>query len=135
VVIDAVWSWIDGHPDEAALLYTQLPGATDEVTKLRRQFEEQHVRQASGYFSPSRPGRSSATRRSVEALLARTLVDLLISVHSMRLSGGPLSAERGDQLRAAVHRLAARLVTPEAVTASPLLGTPVLRRVVAPRTR
>jgi AcrR family transcriptional regulator len=111
VVIDAVWSWIDDHPDEAALLYTQLPGATPQVTKLRQQFEEQHVQQAFVYFAGGRRGRPTAARRSVETLMAHTLVDLLISVHTMRLSDGPLSASRSEHLRAAVHRLAGRLVS------------------------
>jgi hypothetical protein len=42
--------------------------------------------------------------------MARTLVDLLVSVHTMRLDGGPFADERGDRLRQAVHRLAVRLV-------------------------
>jgi AcrR family transcriptional regulator len=108
--IDAVWTWIDTHPDEATLLYLQLPGATRQVTTLRQQFEEEHAAQAFGYFRGSRRGRSSAARRGVETLTARTLVDLLISVHTMRLVDGPLSRDSPDQLRAAVHDLAARLV-------------------------
>jgi hypothetical protein len=38
------------------------------------------------------------------------LIDLLISVHTMRLADGPLSGEPSSKLRKAVHELAARLV-------------------------
>lgn len=110
-VIDAVWDWIDAHPDEATLLYLQLPGATRQITMLRQEFEEVHAERAFGYFAGHGRSRPSAARRSLETLTARTLVDLLISVHTMRLVDGPLSNESGQQLRAAVHRLAARLVS------------------------
>ena len=110
-VIDAVWDWIDAHPDEAALLYSQLPGATPQVTALRQGFEEQHVQQAFRYFSGSQGERPATVERAVETVLARTLVDLLISVHTMRLAGGPLGREPSRKLRTAVHRLAGRLVS------------------------
>ncbi len=109
-VIDAVWDWIDTHPDEATLLYLQLPGATPRIAVLRQEFEEVHADRAFGYLAGSQAGRPAAARRAAEKLTARTLVDLLISVHTMRLVDGPLSAEPDAQLRAAVHRLAARLV-------------------------
>jgi AcrR family transcriptional regulator len=109
-VIDAVWDWIDDHPDEATLFYLQLPGATRQITTLRQEFEEEHVRGAFGYFPHGGRTRTSAARRAVDTLTARTLVDLLISVQTMRLADGPLSLEADDELRAAVHAVAARLV-------------------------
>ncbi len=113
-VIDAVWSWIDEHPDEAALLYLQLPGATRQITTLRQEFEEKHVQRAFGYLGESQPrGRVPAARRSVESLTVRTLIDLLISVHTMRLADGPLSNESGPKLKKALHELAGRLVANE----------------------
>ena len=110
-VIDAVWNWIDDHPEEATLLYLQLPGATRQITTLRQEFEEQHVQRAFGYLGGEGRGRPSAARRAVETLTVRTLVDLLISVHTMRLVDGPLSGEPQAKLRAAVHDLAKRLVS------------------------
>lgn len=111
-VIDAVWDWIDTHPDEASLVHLQLPGATRQIAALRQEFEDLHVQRAFGYIDPPESrGRSSAARRALETLSARTLVDLLISVHTMRLADGPLSGERSDQLRAAVRDLSHRLVT------------------------
>lgn len=109
-VIDVVWDWIDEHPDEAALLYAQLPGGTRQVTTLRQEFEEQHIQRAFVYFGDPAEGRTAAGRRSVETMTARTLVDLLMSVHTMRLADGPLSTESNAELRKAVHRLAGRLV-------------------------
>lgn len=110
--IDAVWTWIDTHPEEATLLYLQLPGATPQITTLRQEFEEQHVRRAFGYFGGGGTRkRVSPARRGVESLTARVLVDSLISLHTMRLADGPLSNESGKQLRRAVHDLGARLVS------------------------
>ncbi len=110
-VIDAVWDWIDTHPDEATLLYLQLPGATRQITTLRQEFEQLHVERAFGYIGGAGSrGRSSAARKSIETLSARTLVDLLISVHTMRLADGPLSTESSGKLRAAVRDLTHRLV-------------------------
>ena len=110
-VIDAVWEWIDTHPDEATLFYLQLPGATPQITTLRQEFEELHVQRAFGYIgSTATRSRTSAARRARETLSARTLVDMLISVHTMRLADGLLSAEPGDKLRRAVRELTHRLV-------------------------
>lgn len=109
-VIDAAWDWIDSHPDEATLFYLQLPGATRQITTLRQEFEEAHVQRAFGYLPRGIRTRSSAARRAIDTLTARTLVDLLISVQTMRLADGPLSLEANDKLRAAVHQVASRLV-------------------------
>ena len=109
-VIDAVWHWIDNHPDEATLFYLQLPGATRQIITLRQDFEEIHVQRAFGYLPANGRARPSAARRAVETLTARTLVDLLISVQTMRLADGPLSAEPSERLRKAVHTVAKRLV-------------------------
>ncbi|MEZ5375094.1 MAG: TetR/AcrR family transcriptional regulator [Acidimicrobiales bacterium] len=110
-VIDAVWEWIDEHPDEAALLHLQLPGATRQITKLRQDFEDKHVQRAFGYLGESTSrGRVSAARRSVESLTVRTLIDVLISVHTMHRADSPLSNESGAKLRQALHALAGRLV-------------------------
>ena len=110
-VIDAVWEWIDTHPDEATLVHLQLPGATRVITTLRQEFEELHVQRAFGYLDHGGSrGRTSAARRAVETLSARTLVDLLIAVHTMRLADGPLSDEPSEKLKAAVHELTHRLV-------------------------
>jgi AcrR family transcriptional regulator len=108
--IDAVWNWIDTHPDDATLLYLQLPGATRQITMLRQEFEEQHMARAFGYLSKDSRGRTNAARRGVETLTVRTLVDMLISVHTMRLAHGPLSSESSSELRTSLHDVVARLV-------------------------
>lgn len=111
-VIDAVWEWIDTHPDEATLIYFQLPGATSQLTTLRREFDDLHVRRALGYLgeSPTRR-RPSAARQAAATVAARTLVDMLIAVHTMRLADGPLSGESSQRLRKAVHDMSRRIVT------------------------
>lgn len=110
-VIDAVWTWIDEHPSEAGLLYVQLPGATRQIATLRQEFEEQHVQRAVGYINDTESRRRvPAARRAVESLTARTLVDLLISIHTARLAEGPLSSYSHSNLRRETHELVQRLV-------------------------
>lgn len=110
-VIDAVWTWTDEHPAEASLFYVQLPGATRQRATLRQEFEEQHVQRAVGYINDTESRRRvPAARRAVESLRARTLVDLLISVHTARLAEGPLSGHSHANLRRATHELSLRLV-------------------------
>jgi AcrR family transcriptional regulator len=111
-VIDAVWGWIDTHPDDAALIYYQLPGTTRQITTLRQEFDDLHVRRAFGYLV-SKNGtthRLSAGRQASEIIAARTLVDMLIAVHTMRLADGPLSGETSHSVRKAVHVLSQRIV-------------------------
>lgn len=113
-ITDAVWEWIDSHPDEATLIHLQLPGATPQITTLRHEFESRHVQRAFGYLSPPSRSRASAARRAVETLSLRTLVDLLISVHTMRLADGPLSREHNAKLRKALHTVSGRLIAIDA---------------------
>ena len=113
--IDAVWEWVDTHPDEATLVHLQLPGATRQIATLRQEFEDLHVQRAFGYFGPAEDrGRPTAARRAIETLTVRTLVDLLIAVHTMRLADGPLNGEPSDELRAAVRQLTHRLIAIDA---------------------
>jgi AcrR family transcriptional regulator len=109
-VIDAVWEWIDSHPDEATLFYLQLPGATPQISTLRQDFEELHVQRALGYIASGNRSRPSAARKALETLSARTLVDMLISIHTMRLGDGVLRGEPADKLRRSIHDLSHRLV-------------------------
>jgi AcrR family transcriptional regulator len=114
-VIDAVWQWVDDHPDEATLVHLQLPGATRQISTLRQEFEELHSNRAFGYIADGEPrARSSAARRAVETLSVRTLTDALISVHTMRLGDGPLSSDRGPALLRAVRNMSHRIVTVDA---------------------
>ncbi len=111
-VIETVWEWIDEHPDETTLMYLQMPGATREITELRRGFEERHVRGASVYLRES-SGRnwSPAARRGIESLIGWTLVDLLMSVNTMRLGEGPLADDDPADVLEATKRVTDRLVT------------------------
>lgn len=114
-VIDAVWEWVDTHPDEATLVHLQLPGATRQITTLRQEFEDLHSNRAFGYIGAGEQrGRASAARRAIETLSVRTLTDALISVHTMRLGDGPLSADKGAALLKAVRDMSHRIVTVDA---------------------
>jgi AcrR family transcriptional regulator len=109
-VVDAVWEWVDTHPDEATLVHLQLPGATPQIATLRHDFEERHMQRALGYLGADASDATPAQRRAVEMLTVRTLVDLLMAVHTMRLAHGPLSGEESTRLLATVRALTHRLV-------------------------
>lgn len=108
--IDAVWNWIDSHPAESTLLYLHLPGAVLQTNTQRVRFEEQHMEQAFSYFMAGAEDKPSPADRAIQTLLARCLVDMLISVHTMRLGDGPLTRHADKSLRSAVRTVAARLV-------------------------
>jgi AcrR family transcriptional regulator len=111
-VIDAVWDWIDEHPDEAALVHLQLPGVTRQTTTMRQDFDDLHVRRAFGYIGDGDAARArvSPARVAAETLSARTLVDMLVAIHPMRMVDGPLSGESSANVRKAVHRLSRRIL-------------------------
>jgi AcrR family transcriptional regulator len=110
-VIDAVWDWVDENPDPARLVHLHAPAATRQAAALRREFDELHVRRAFDYLSDGANGTvPSARRRAVATLAVRTLVDMLIAIHPMRMPGGPLADCSPEALRAAVKSLSTRLV-------------------------
>ena len=110
----AVWDWIDDHPAEASLAYAHLPGATRQMSVLRREFDDLHVRRAFDYLSvhPGATQSPSNTARHAAATLAvRTLVDVLMAVQHVRMSGeGSLPKESPADLRAAVRAVSSRIV-------------------------
>jgi AcrR family transcriptional regulator len=108
-VIDAVWIWVDEFPDSAALMHLHTPVATRRSAELRHEFDELHIRRAFAYVN----GEATAlgTSRQAKATIAlRTLVDMLIAIHPMRLPGGPLSTLPPNQLRKAVKQVSDRLL-------------------------
>ncbi len=66
-VTDAMWDWLEGHPDEGQLLYSHLPGTTPHARALWEEFEARHVRQALDYLEEvrgPRPGYSAAANKA-----------------------------------------------------------------------
>lgn len=112
-VIDAVWDWIDEHQHSATLAHSHLPGATRQMTQIRQDFTERHVQRAFDYLGPGATRqRNTAARAGAANLAMHTLVDTLISVHAMRLEGGPLHGLPSEAVRREVHRIAEALVIP-----------------------
>ena len=109
-VIDAVWDWVDENPDPATLMHLHTPAATRQAAQLRREFDELHVRRAFAYLRDGGSDTPSAHRMAVATLAVRTLVDVLIAIHPMRMPGGPLSGCSPAVLRDAVKALSTRLV-------------------------
>ena len=110
-VIDAVWEWVDENPDPAKLMHLHSPAATRQAAQLRRDFDDSHVRRAFAYVGDaSRSDTPSGLRLGVATIAVRTLVDVLIAIHPMRVSGGPLGDCDAIELRHAVQSLASRLV-------------------------
>jgi AcrR family transcriptional regulator len=48
-VIDAVWDWVDEHPERAQLVYLHTPAATRQAADRRQDFDDLHVRRAFSY--------------------------------------------------------------------------------------
>lgn len=112
-VIDAVWAWTDTHPDEAALVHLHIPGVTRQAALLRQEFEELHVRRAFAYLPEGAQANTETpanARHAAATLAARTLVDVLMAIHPLRLADGPLSDQPSDELRAAMRVISSRIV-------------------------
>jgi hypothetical protein len=110
LAIDAVWDWIDEHPQAASLVHVQLPGATRQLSSIRQDFLELHERRAYDYLNTDEDRRPPAARTAAGTLQMRTLIDSLMAVHAMRLADGPLSRLSPKALRAEVQQLARRLL-------------------------
>jgi AcrR family transcriptional regulator len=108
-VIDAVWEWVDDNPEPAKLMHLHTPTATRQAAALRREFDDLHVRRAFAYLADD-PTELTKARMGAANLAVRTLVDMLIAIHPMRMPGGPLHGCSPKALRAAVKDMAARLV-------------------------
>jgi len=112
-VIDAVWDWIDANPAEAALVHAQLPGGTPQMSTIRQEFQDRHVQRAFDYVENDWPKHlRPVARMGVATLHLRTLVDMLVSVQSMRMEEGPLSKLSPRALRREVHRVAHDILMP-----------------------
>jgi AcrR family transcriptional regulator len=107
--IDAVWEWVDANPGPATLMSLHTPSATRKAAELRHEFDELHVRRAFAYLDDS-PSRSSAAHQAEATLAVRVMIDLLISIHPMRLEGGPLSSYPSAELRKVVKQVSTRLL-------------------------
>ncbi|WP_072802375.1 TetR/AcrR family transcriptional regulator [Rhodococcoides yunnanense] len=112
-VIIAVWVWVEAHPNEARLLHYHLPGATAETSVLRREFEETHVQRAFDYLPPGpvpSTKRAAALEHASHTLSTRTLIELLMTIHALRLSEGPLSKHASKSLSRAVVAVGERII-------------------------
>lgn len=115
LIVAAAWDWIGQHPDHARILYTHLPGTTQQAQVIRREFEEQHIQRAYAYARQTPPEerrhRTAAAAHAASRLSVRTLISMLIAIHPMRLDGGPLSRRSPKALRAAVQVVSERIVS------------------------
>ncbi|MGA9870006.1 MAG: TetR/AcrR family transcriptional regulator [Rhodococcus sp. (in: high G+C Gram-positive bacteria)] len=112
-VIIAVWNWVEAHPDESRLLHYHLPGATTEASSLRREFEEVHVQRAFDYLPASQvpaTKREAAIEHATHMLSTRTLIELLMTIHALRMDEGPLSKHASKSLSRAVVTVGQRIV-------------------------
>jgi AcrR family transcriptional regulator len=107
-IIEAVWRWVDENPDPAQLIHLHSPAATPQAAQLRRAFDDLHAQRAFAYLSTDQP--DSPRRRALTSLGVRTLVDVTIAIHPMRMAGGPLSDCSPKALQQAVKALSERIV-------------------------
>ncbi|MCZ4078888.1 TetR/AcrR family transcriptional regulator [Rhodococcus sp. H36-A4] len=112
-VLVAVWHWVEAHPNESRLVHYQMPGATSGAATVRREFEDQHIQQAFEYLSPSpvpATKRAVAIEHASHSLSTRSLIELLMTVHSLRMDGGPLSKHPSKSLLRALVAVSSRIV-------------------------
>ena len=109
-VIDAVWEWVDENPEPATLMHLHTPAATRQAAQLRREFDDLHTRRAFAYLDGIGSDVQSPLRVGVATLAVKTLVDVMIAIHPMRMPGGPLSNCSPKALLAAIKALSTRLV-------------------------
>lgn len=112
-VILAVWKWVEVHPDESRLLHYHLPGATADASALRREFEEVHVQRAFDYLPPGpvpSSKRAAAVEHATHTLSTRTLIELLMTIHALRMDEGPLSKHGSKGLSRAVVAVGERIL-------------------------
>jgi AcrR family transcriptional regulator len=114
-VIEAVWEWIEQHPDEARMFWLHTSGATSQARIIRQQFEQRHVQRAFDYVSSTaglpRSRRSAAARHAAQTLAVRSFISSLIYVSVLRLPGGPLAELPSDALRKAVIEVTPRFIS------------------------
>ncbi|SNT46862.1 TetR/AcrR family transcriptional regulator [Rhodococcoides kyotonense] len=109
----AVWHWVEAHPDESRLMHYHLPGATAATANLRRDFEGVHVQRAFDYLLPSdvpTTKRAAAVAHASHTLAIRTLIELLMTIHALRMDDGPLSRHASKTLSRAVVDVGERIV-------------------------
>jgi AcrR family transcriptional regulator len=112
-VIEAVWDWIEAHPDEARMFWFHVLGGTGQARMIRQQFEQRHTQRAFDYVdSAARPRsrRSAVGRHAAQTLAVRALISTTVYVHALRLEGGPLATLPPKALRKAVITVVPRLL-------------------------
>ena len=101
-VINAVWNWLDDNPEACLLLYHHLPGMTTRSVRLQHEFEQHHLQRAFDYLPAQAvptTRRSAIGKHAAETLAVRTIIGVLILIHSMRGQDGPLAARADRQVR------------------------------------
>lgn len=111
-VIDAVWDWIEDHPDDARMYQLHVFGATGQARVIREEFEQRHVQRAFDYLSDRLPrnARSAAVRHAAQTLAVRTMITSTLHVSALRAAGGPLATLPQRSVRRALRGLAQRIV-------------------------
>ncbi len=111
----ASWEWTENHPDEARLLFLHMPGgATPGAKSLREDYEDRHVARAYDYFASDRipaSQRSAAAQHAARTLAVRTMIGLTMSIHPLRMEGGPLATMSRVALQQAVADVSTRIIT------------------------
>ena len=115
-VIDAVWDWVEGNPDEARLFQVQIASANGNVKLLRDEFEQRHIQRGYDYLpeATTRSPRAARARHAAQALAVRTLISTTMLVTALRAEGGPLAGLPQRDLQQAVRATALRIIAAEA---------------------
>jgi AcrR family transcriptional regulator len=112
-VISAVWDWAAAHPEQATILYQQMPDATPASRVMRQEHEQRHVERAYAYLDDdsSQPARASAAESHAAATLTvRALIRFEMAALAAISAGGGLATYAAGVVRQEVERVSERLL-------------------------
>lgn len=112
-VIDAVWNWLDEHPDEALLYATSGLGGVGDAVAMRHAFEQRHLERAFAYFSEDQQSRNRRAAQRINAqrtLTLRVMISALTTASALRAGDGALSKLPQIAVRREVAAVSTRLL-------------------------
>ena len=112
-VIDAVWDWLDEHPDEALLYAMSGLGGTGDAVAMRHAFEQRHLDRAFAYFSEDQQSRNRRAAQRFNAqrtLTLRVMISALTTASALRTGDGALSKLPPLAVRREVTAVSTRLL-------------------------
>jgi AcrR family transcriptional regulator len=112
-VVKSGWQWWETHPDESILIGRYSQSTTGQSLELRSAWEERHRARAHDYIQergPTRPGRATRERQSINILRTRALLDIILAAEAAALPGGALADHKSSALADELAEVCVRLI-------------------------